>query len=172
VFTVWPWRLLTGRFEAVERSWGAATSGLQRGGRAAEVAAARWWGDLLRRQPAAPGGDTSVRRSRLVERQRHLWRYTCFFAVRPSRQSCWKPPMPVWIVSIDGAAVDMAPIRLGSSRAQRGPCRPGRGRIAPFEPNLCRLAGFVPGLTGSAGLRPLSAWRGRLHMTTTNLFPS
>jgi hypothetical protein len=30
------------------------------------------------------GGDTTVRRSRLVERQRHLWRYTRFYAVRPT----------------------------------------------------------------------------------------
>jgi hypothetical protein len=48
------------------------------------AASLKWWGDLLRGQPAAPGGDTTIRCTRLVERRRRLLRYTLFCADRPT----------------------------------------------------------------------------------------
>jgi hypothetical protein len=50
----WPWRLLTGRFEAVELS-GAATSGVETWGKGSKRPLLVGGGGPPQRQPAVPG---------------------------------------------------------------------------------------------------------------------
>src|SRR5215207_8310697 len=51
----WPWRLLTGRFEAVERSWGQRPQGVETPGDGQQRPLLLGGGGPPQRQPARPG---------------------------------------------------------------------------------------------------------------------
>jgi hypothetical protein len=122
---VWPWRLLTGRFEAVELPGGSDFRGETWG-----MGSRRpllLGGGPPQRQPAVPGSNTTIRCFRLLERRRRLLRYMLFLVVRLISVVSLEFPIPV------------APFRPSATRP---PARPGQPRRPTRRP--------APGACGSA----------------------